>query len=150
MNQKLSIPAVIFALILFSAMTVLPLSARKDDMKEAQSQAMKASHVFQEIMDTPDKGIPNDLLNGANCVAVFPSVVKAAFIIGGAGGKGMVSCREEETGTWGPPVFLRIGSGSVGFQIGGQATDVVLVGMNRDSAKVFTRDRFELGGDISV
>jgi lipid-binding SYLF domain-containing protein len=132
-------------------MVVLPSAALgKDDLSEAQKQATKASNVFQEIMNTPDKGIPQDLLDSADCVAVFPSVVKAAFIFGGEGGRGVVSCRDQDTGAWGSPIFLKIGAGSVGFQIGGEATDIVLLGMNPDSSRVFTRDRFELGGDASV
>ena len=151
MNRRISFIAAIAALLFLCATTIFPFPAlRKDDLKEARDQARKASDVFTEVMNAPDKGIPRDLLDGADCVAVFPSVIKAAFIVGGSGGKGVVSCRDERTGAWSSPIFLKIGTGSVGFQIGGQATDLVLLGMNRDSAKVFTKDRFELGADASV
>ncbi|HZS48172.1 MAG TPA: lipid-binding SYLF domain-containing protein [Blastocatellia bacterium] len=151
MNRRVSIFAGAVILALIAVTVVLPSPAvRKDELKDAEERADHASRVFQDVMNTPDKGIPQDLLDSANCIAVFPSVIKAAFIFGGEGGKGIVSCRDTATGAWGQPIFLKIGAGSVGFQIGGEATDLVLVGMNRDSEKVFTKDRFELGGDASV
>jgi lipid-binding SYLF domain-containing protein len=121
---------------------------RGKDIKEGASQSTKAAKVFEEIMGTPDKGIPTDLLNKAECVAVFPSVVKAGFIVGGKAGRGVASCRTP-TG-WSAPAFLEIKGGSVGLQIGGQATDVILLFMNTEGLKKLIDNKVELGADASV
>ena len=93
-------------------------SDRDDDLGRIQ----KATQVFQEIMRTPDKGIPRDLLEKAKCVAIIPGEEKAAFIFGGSYGKGLATCRTAHG--WSAPMFLAVGGGSVGFQIGGSFTDV--------------------------
>ncbi|MBI3949346.1 MAG: hypothetical protein HY314_02675, partial [Acidobacteria bacterium] len=95
------------------------------DREEAQEQTSKGARIFDEIMGIPEGGIPQSILDGAECIAVFPSVIKGGFFLfGGRGGKGLVSCRDTQTGTWGPPVFLKIGGGSFGPQIGGEAVDL--------------------------
>jgi len=120
----------------------------KADIKDETGQAEKAAKVFTEIMDTPDKGIPQNLFDAASCVAVFPTVLKAAFIVGGQGGRGVASCR---TGSgWTSPAYFNMGGGSVGFQIGAEATDFVLLIMNQDGMKSLLSDQFTLGGDASV
>lgn len=125
-----------------------PALPRGDDLKEGASQAQKAAKVFGEIMGTPDKGIPSDLLNKAECVAVFPSVVKAGFIVGGKAGRGVASCRTASG--WSAPAFLEIKGGSVGLQIGGSATDLVLLFMNTTGLKKLVSNKVELGADASV
>jgi lipid-binding SYLF domain-containing protein len=99
-------------------------------------------------MDTPDKGIPQELLDGAECVAVFPSVFKAGFIFGGRGGRGVASCRT--TAGWSAPAFFTLGGGSFGWQIGAQSTDFVMLFMNKDGLNSLLSDQFTLGGDASV
>jgi len=121
---------------------------RGPNTKEGASQATKASTVLNEIMGTPDKGIPRDLLGKAECVLVFPKVVKAGFILAGQGGRGVASCRTA-TG-WSAPAYFEIKGGSVGLQIGGQATDFVLLIMNESGMRSLLSDKFELGGDASV
>ena len=121
---------------------------RGKDMKEGNEQAEKAARVFGEIMGTPDKGIPTDLLNKAECVAVFPTVVKVGFIVGGKAGRGVASCRTS-TG-WSAPAFLEIKGGSFGLQAGGQATDVVLLFMNTEGLKKLVTNKVELGADASI
>jgi len=121
---------------------------RGSDMKEGASQAEKAAKVFGEIMATPDKGIPTDLLNKAECVAVFPGVVKAGFIVGGKAGRGVASCRTP-TG-WSAPAFLEIKGGSVGLQVGGSSTELVLLFMNTNGLKKLVSNKVELGADASV
>jgi len=118
------------------------------DIKDQIEQSQKASKAFTEIMDAPDKGIPQSLLDGAKCVAVFPSVLKAGFIVGGRGGRGVASCRTA-TG-WTSPAFFNLGGGSVGFQFGAESTDFVLVIMNDKGMNSLLTDQFTLGGDISV
>src|SRR5215831_62215 len=121
---------------------------RGPNTKEGASQASKAATVLTEIMGTPDKGIPRDLLGKAECVLVFPKVVKAGFILAGQGGRGVASCRT--TSGWSAPAYFEIKGGSVGLQIGGQATDFVLLIMNESGMQSLLSDKFELGGDASV
>jgi len=117
-------------------------------LKDAARQSEKAGRVFTEIMGTPDKAIPKDLLDGAECVAVFPDVIKAGFVVGGRGGRGVASCR---TGNgWSAPAFFDLGGGSVGLQIGAQSTDFVLLFMNKEGLNHLLSDKFEIGGDASV
>lgn len=125
-----------------------PALPRGNKTKEGTSQSTKAAKVFGEIMATPDKGIPTDLLDKAECVAVFPSVIKAGFIVGGKAGRGVASCRTK-TG-WSAPAFLEIKGGSVGLQVGGQSTDLVLLFMNTEGLKKLVGSKVELGADASV
>jgi lipid-binding SYLF domain-containing protein len=117
-------------------------------VKEAASQSVKAGKVFDAIMQIPDKAVPRDLLARAKGIAVFPQVIKAAFLIGGEGGRGVMIRR---TGTgWSDPVFFRAAGGSVGPQIGASATDIVLLFMNDEAVGGLMKDRFELGADAGV
>jgi lipid-binding SYLF domain-containing protein len=115
---------------------------------DANKQAEKASVVFKEIMDTPDKGIPKNLLDRAHCVAVFPSVIKVGFVIGGRGGRGVASCRTA-TG-WSAPAYFDLKGGSFGLQIGAEATDFVLLFMNERAMQSLLKSKFTLGGEASV
>jgi lipid-binding SYLF domain-containing protein len=117
-------------------------------IKDEAEQSSKAARVFREIMNAPDQTIPKTVLEGAECVAVFPSVIKAGFIVGGRGGRGVVSCRVGKG--WSAPVYLNLGGGSFGLQIGAQATDFVLLFMNKDGVNSLLSDKFELGADASV
>jgi lipid-binding SYLF domain-containing protein len=125
---------------------VLPALAsdRDDDIGRIQ----KATQVFQEIMRTPDKGIPRDLLEKAKCVAIIPGEEKAAFIFGGSYGKGLATCRTAHG--WSAPMFLAVGGGSVGFQIGGSFTDVVMLFMNDHALQSLLGDKFKIGADVTV
>ena len=135
------------------AFTSITPQARSDDehaakVKEAAAQSAKAAKAFDAIMNIPDKAIPRDLLARAKAIAVFPQVIKAAFIVGGEGGRGVVS-RRTKTG-WSDPVFFRAGGGSVGFQWGASATDFVLLFMNDDAVGGLMKDKFELGAEAGV
>jgi len=132
-------------ILMLTANTVLHAQA---NLQDESSQSDKAARVFREIMDTPDKGIPQDLLEKAECVAVFPSVIQAGFIVGGRGGRGVASCRT--TLGWSAPAFFTLGGGSVGFQIGAQSTDFVMLFMNTDGLNSLLSNEFTLGGDASV
>ncbi len=106
--------------------------------------------VLQEVMNVPE-GLPRELLHKAECVAVVPSVKKAALGIGGRFGRGAVSCRTGEgQGAWGPPLLITIGGGSFGFQVGGQAADYVFLIMNPQGIDHLLKSQFTLGGDVSV
>lgn len=117
---------------------------------EERERAQKAARAFQEVMAAPDQGIPQEILDRAHCVAVFPSVKKAGFVIGGQYGKGLISCRRENGGSWGAPAFFTIGGGSFGLQIGGQAVDLVLVIMNKDGVEGLLKDKFEIGAGAAA
>ena len=120
----------------------------KEPTKDQASQSEKAAKVFSEIMNTPEKGIPPAILDKAECIAVFPNVIKAGFIIGGRGGRGVASCRTE-TG-WSAPAYFNLGGGSFGAQVGAQATDFVMLFMNKDGLNSLLTSKFTLGGDASV
>jgi len=126
----------------------LPLSA--SDKKETD-RLQNCGTVLKEILDIPDN-IPQDLLDKAECVIVYPSVIKAAFVIGGSYGRGAMSCRTGEhfTGPWSAPTLMALEGGSIGFQIGGQATDFVLLVMNARGARSIINSKVKLGADASV
>jgi lipid-binding SYLF domain-containing protein len=130
------------------AVSTVALAQAKKNLKDEVQQSEKAAKVFREIMDTPDKGIPQELLENAECVAVFPSVLKAGFIFGGRGGRGVASCRK--AGGWSAPAFFNLGGGSVGLQIGAQSTDFVMLFMNKEGLNSLLSDSFTLGADASV
>jgi len=118
--------------------------------KEAERLEI-AAEVLNEILNVPEN-VPQDLLDKAECVGVFPSVLKGAFIFGGSYGRGAFVCRSGEnfTGPWGPPAMYRIEGGSVGLQLGGQATDFVLLVMNPKGVNSLLRSKARLGADASA
>src|ERR1700732_5028385 len=101
-------------------------------------------------MGLPDKSIPQDLLAKADCIVIVPGLKKGAFIVGAKFGKGFVSCRQKATGKWSAPAAVRVEGGSVGFQIGGSGTDVVLLGLNQRGADPLLSSQFTLGGEGEV
>ena len=134
----------IFSTILLVAAPLAMASNREDDVARTE----KAAQVFKQIMDTPDQGIPNDLLGSAKCVAIIPGDKKFAFIFGGSYGRGVVTCRTAHG--WSAPMFLAIDGGSVGYQIGGSSTDLVMLFMNDRALHSLLSDKFKLGADASV
>jgi lipid-binding SYLF domain-containing protein len=109
-----------------------------------------AATVISEIMDTPDKGIPQELLEKAQCVIVVPGLKKGAFIVGGKYGKGVVTCRRSGGTGWTAPASIRVEGGSVGFQIGGAESDVVMLVMNERGMQKLMQSKFTLGGEGEV
>lgn len=116
----------------------------------AQESLKDASEVFSEIMATPDKGIPQDLLAKAQCAVIIPGLKKGAFVVGGEYGRGVAECRRPDGTGWGAPAAVRIEGGSVGFQIGGTSTDVVMLVMSQRGMDKLTTDKFTLGADAAV
>jgi lipid-binding SYLF domain-containing protein len=135
------------------ALSVLLLVAASwaNDKEKDQDRLKNAGTVLTEILNIPDD-IPQDLLDKADCVVVFPSVLKAAFVVGGSYGRGAMTCRTGDnfSGSWGAPSMMALEGGSVGFQIGGQATDFVLLVMNDLGAKGILSSKVKLGADASV
>ena len=138
----------IFPILLAYSLIALPLQA--DDKKEKE-RLENCGTVVQEIMDIPDN-IPQDLIDKADCVIVYPSVVKAAFVFGGSYGRGAMTCRTGEnfTGPWSAPTMMALEGGSFGLQIGAQATDFVLLVMNERGAKSILSSKVKLGADASA
>ena len=128
--------------------SVVALADDKGEKAKAAEESAKAAESFREIMGAPDKAIPHEVLDAAECVAVFPNSKKGAFLVGVQKGKGVASCR---TGSgWSAPVFLDMEGGSFGPQIGGQATDYVLLFMNSKGADRLISSKFEIGGEASA
>jgi lipid-binding SYLF domain-containing protein len=138
------------ALALSLALVVLALPLRADDSKETD-RLKNCGTVIKEIMDIPDD-IPQDLIDKAECVIVYPSVLKGAFILGGSYGRGAMTCRTGEhfTGPWSAPSMMALEGASIGFQLGGQATDFVLLVMNPRGARSILSSKVKLGGDASA
>src|SRR5688572_32357703 len=134
-------------LALGMASTGFAQPAAKDTHDEIE-QTTKAATIFKEIMGAPDKAIPRRILDDADCIAVFPQVIKAAFGIGGRGGRGVVVCRTP--GGWSAPAYLNIGGASFGLQIGVESTDYVMLFMTPESARSLLQNNIKLGGNVSV
>ena len=131
------------------ALVALPLLAAGD--KKETERLENCGEVIQEVMDIPDD-IPQDLIDKSECLIVFPSVLKAAFLIGGSYGRGAMTCRTGEhfTGPWSAPTMMALEGGSIGFQLGGQATDFVLLVMNPKGAESLLHSKVKLGADASA
>jgi lipid-binding SYLF domain-containing protein len=142
------ISLLLFVVITLSLSTFAQKKNDGKELRDAVDRVNAASKVMREIMSVRDKSIPGDLLRKAKAIVVFPGSIKAAFIIGGQGGKG-VAIRRLAKG-WSAPAFLNMGGGSVGFQIGGQKTDYVLLVMNDQGLTNLLADKFEIGGEGSV
>lgn len=138
-----------------SALMLAPMSfaakAGDEGAKDENNRLQNAGTVIQEILDIPDD-IPQDLLDKARCVVVMPSVLKAAFVVGGSYGRGTMVCRtgKDFNGPWGAPAMYALEGGSVGFQIGGEATDFVILVMNNRGVDSLLHSKVKLGGDASI
>src|SRR3954447_2797748 len=111
----------------------------------AQERMSDATKVFSEVMATPDKGIPQELLEKAHCVVIVPGLKQAAFGIGGKFGRGFAVCRRSTAAGWGAPAAVRVEGGSFGFQIGASSTDVVMLVMNERGMRRLLEDKFTVG-----
>src|SRR5690242_4760195 len=118
--------------------------------KEPGKRLNESAAVFSEVMATPDKGIPQDLLEKAHCIVIVPSLKTGAFIVGGKYGKGYLSCRKKSGSGWSAPGTVRIEGGSVGFQIGGSTTDLIMLVMSERGADKLLASKFTLGAEGSV
>jgi SH3 domain-containing YSC84-like protein 1 len=129
---------------------VLP-SIADDKVEKADDRIHESAVVIREILGMPD-GIPKDLLNKADCLIIYPSVKKAAFVVGGSYGRGVITCRRghDFSGPWSAPAMFALEGGSFGFQIGAEATDFVLLIMNESGSRSVLSSKVKLGGDASV
>jgi lipid-binding SYLF domain-containing protein len=129
-------------------LTTTTLAGVAQDHAKLDERLNNAQAVIQEVMATPDKGIPQSILAGASCVVVIPSYKKGAFIIGAQYGQGVATCRTPNG--WSAPVFVQLTGGSFGWQIGGQTTDLILVAMNQQGLQHMLSSRFKLGADAAA
>jgi SH3 domain-containing YSC84-like protein 1 len=134
-------------IILVSTLAIAPLLAKDN---EPAKRLDEAAAVFSEVMAAPDKGIPQELLENAHCIVIVPDLKTGAFIIGGKYGKGYMSCRNKRGPGWSAPATVRIEGGSVGFQIGGSSTDLIMLVMNERGADKLLESKFTLGAEGSV
>jgi SH3 domain-containing YSC84-like protein 1 len=134
-------------LILVAAIALTPLMAKD---QEPAKRLDSAAAVFSEVMAAPDKGIPQEMLEHAHCIVIVPDLKTGAFIVGGKYGKGVLTCRNKVGPGWSAPGTVRIEGGSVGFQIGGSSTDLIMLVMNARGADKLLEDKFTLGAEGSV
>ena len=139
----MKIASVVLAIMIGIPVTASAQSDEADRIKEA-------AVILGEIMAAPDKAIPASVLEKAEAIAIFPSTIKGAFIVGAQRGKGIISVRDRTKGTWSTPAFMTLTGGSVGFQIGGQAVDIILVVQNRRGLENLLQNQFEIGGEASA
>jgi lipid-binding SYLF domain-containing protein len=135
---------ILIALVVLLSTTAALAGDRADDIERLQTGAT----VIKEIMSAPDNGVPDEIINNSKCIAVIPSMLKAAFGVGGAYGKGVASCRTDKG--WSAPAFFSLRGGSFGFQIGGEAADIVMLIMNEEGMNNLLQSKFKLGADASV
>ena len=134
-------------LILIAAVALAPMLAKDHD---SAKRLDAAATVLSEVMGAPDKGIPQEMLDHAHCIVIVPDLKTAAFIVGGKYGKGYISCRNKVGSGWSAPGTVRIEGGSVGFQIGGSSTDLIMLVMNERGADKLLSSKFTLGAEGSV
>jgi SH3 domain-containing YSC84-like protein 1 len=134
-------------LLLIAAVAITPMLAKDH---ESAKRLNDAAQVLSEVMSAPDKGIPQEMLENAHCIAIVPDLKTAAFILGGKYGKGYLSCRSKTGPGWSAPAAVRIEGGSVGFQIGGSSTDLIMLVMNARGAEKLLESKFTLGAEGSV
>ena len=135
---------------MFAALTATLLPFTAYAASDAPKRLQTAAEAFKEVMGIPDKAIPQDLLEKAECIVIIPDLKKGAFIVGGKYGKGFVSCRKKDGVGWSAPGSIRIEGGSVGFQIGGSEMDVFMLVMNDRGMERLLGDKFTLGADATV
>jgi lipid-binding SYLF domain-containing protein len=149
MKKKRS--AVLFVVLLFVALAFAQSEDQKGGSTE-RDRVKDSGQVLKQILGTPDEGIPNSVLDGAKCVIILPSVKKVAIGIGGSYGRGVMTCRTgaDYKGPWSAPVMMASSGGSIGLQIGGEATDFVITVMNDGGARSLLSSKVKLGADASV
>jgi lipid-binding SYLF domain-containing protein len=135
-------------MVIAALLATMTLPLRASDREDNHARLRAADRVFQEIMKTPDKAIPEELLESAKCIAIVPGQKKFAFMVGGEYGKGVAVCRTAHG--WSAPMFLSVGGGSYGLQIGGSSTDVVMLFLNDHALESLLSDKFKIGADATV
>src|SRR5262245_28055839 len=147
---------VVATLALSVALAAPAFSQKAYDTKKAQDNGdevelvQKSMDVLRDLTKVPENGIPRDLLERAEGIVVIPSLVKGGFIVGAKHGKGLMSAKNKSTGQWSAPAVVKLTGGSIGWQIGVESVDLVLLVMNRNGVEQLLQDKFTIGGDLSV
>ncbi|MBV8208147.1 MAG: lipid-binding SYLF domain-containing protein [Acidobacteria bacterium] len=136
---------IILAMLLFG---LCGLARAADEKTAVEKRMQNAATVLQEITAAPDKGIPEQVMNSAKCVAIVPHLIKAGFGIGGEHGRGVATCNVN--GAWSAPAFFSVSGGSFGFQIGAEGVDLVMLVMNNQGMQALLTDKFQVGGEASA
>ena len=139
---------ILFLGIAFTVLTTFSFGKDEGDRAKLQERLNKAGTILNEITSAPDKGVPQEILANAKCVGVIPTMMKAGFGLGGEYGQGVVSCRTKRG--WSAPAFYRLGGGTFGFQIGGEAVDVVMLFMNDRGVQSLLAHKVKIGADASA
>lgn len=148
----------IWSVVVLMALFTAIAFGQSEDQKETKGgntereRVKESGDVLKQILDMPDKGIPKSVMDGSKCVIILPSVKKVAIGIGGSYGRGVMTCRtgDDYKGPWSAPIMMASSGGSIGFQIGGQATDFVIMVMNDGGAKSLLKSKVKLGANASV
>jgi lipid-binding SYLF domain-containing protein len=148
--RKLILATATVALVMSSGSLVSKSVARPKSGNDTAKRLNAAADVLRDVMAAPDKGIPKDLLDKAACAVIVPNVKKGAFIVGAKYGRGFIMCRNQDGRGWSAPGGVKVEGGSVGFQIGGSETDVVMLLMNQSAIDKVLSSKFTIGGDASV
>jgi len=148
--KKLMLAAAVVALVMSFGPWVNKSTASPKGDDETTKRLNAAADVMRDIMAAPDKGIPHDLLDKAACAVIVPNVKKGAFILGAKYGRGFILCRNRNGRGWSAPAGVKVEGGSVGFQIGGSETDVIMLLMNEGAIEKLLSSKFTIGGDASV
>ena len=148
--KSVKVVRMVLAIFFFLSICLISNTSFAEEKIKLNMKINSARVVLEEMEEMPDTSIPSDLLKACYGIAIFPSVIKGAFGFGGMGGSGVLLARDPDTGKWSPPVFVSIGGLSFGFQIGGQATDMILVIMSERGVMSLSHDNITLGGDASV
>jgi len=135
-------------IVAFVTLASLAPAFAASSRSDAAKRSRRANQVFEEVMQTPDQGIPKEILEGAQCVAIVPGQKKFAMGFGGTYGKGVATCRNR--GTWSAPIFIQVGGGSWGLQLGGQSTDVIMVFRTQEGLTKLLADKVKLGAGLSA
>src|SRR5437870_2667073 len=136
------------AVVALLCVASIALASDPDEENKAEDRIKAAANVLDEIQSAPDQGVPEEVLGSAECVAIVPSMLKGGFILAARYGRGVASCRTPKG--WSAPAFFTVEGGSVGFQIGGQAVDLVMLIMNKEGMNNLLSSKFQLGADASV
>jgi len=147
-TSRLLVMSVVACLIIGTPAFTAAQTAK--DTKDEVEVVQKSIDVLRELTKVPEEGIPQALLERAEAIVVIPSLVKGGFIIGAKHGKGVMSVRDRSTNSWSPPAFLKMTGGSIGWQIGVESVDLVLLVMNRKGVNELLEDKFTIGGDLSI
>jgi lipid-binding SYLF domain-containing protein len=150
MHRRLHSHSAALAALICGALSASLITPSARGAEKTQQRLQDAAEVFSQVMATPDKGIPEDLVEKAQCVVIVPGVKKGAFIVGGEYGKGFLTCRPHNERGWSAPAAVRIEGGSVGLQAGGSETDVILMVMNQQGEEKLLQSQFTLGGEGEV